>query len=428
MSFLRDFWITGFTSIIITTIAILNNIIITRYLGPEGRGKYSVVSYIVLFLALLLGEGVRRFNTITIGRNPKSITGLLKFNMIYLSILSLILVLLSVLGFNSFRKYLNLNNMLLNLAFLISFFFILWQIIQAMLLGLSDIIRYNLLQFFSVGIFISLNISGIFFFGFELNEIVINFFISSFCTFLISSIYIFNYFKKFKDSLKINFKDSLPLVVKSTVSAVLVYILLKSDIFVVNYFLGAYSAGIYSIGIICSEIFQKVPNIIGPLVISRTASEFFDDRGLKIAKLVRITVLINMFFIFILLLFGDDIIILLFKSQFEPAYKILLLLIPAFFTFGPGAIVYSYFMGKGYPFYVLTFNLLVALLNIILNLILVPRFGITAAAIVGSFTYFLWSLTLIIYFKIITQVSFKELLIFQKQDFNYLINAVKNKK
>lgn len=427
MGFSKDFWVTGSTSVIITTLGFINSIIITRYLGPDGRGKYSVISYVIVFFALILGEGIRRFNTIIIGKDQKSFIGLVKFNLVFLIVLSVLLLSLDTFGSNLLTNFLKLDKSLLSLTLATSFFFIIWQIFQAIFLGFSSIIKYNLVQISLIGFFLLFNFIGIYLFQIGLIEIIVNQLFASFLAILLGLIGIKEYIKKSYEKIRINFIKSLPVISKSTLSAVFIYIILKSDVFIINYFLGSYNAGIYSIGIICSDLFQKLPNVIGPLVLSRTVNDPSNDNFYKVARLVRVTIVLNILLILILVTFGKIIINFLFTEQFEPAYNIILLLIPAFFAFGPGTIVYSFFMGKSFPKIVLVINIKFALLNIIANLIFVQEFGISAAAIISSITYFLWSTSLMSYFIFVTKIKIGELLFSNKEDFEYIKNSLKRK-
>lgn len=428
MSFVKDFWLSSFTTFLITILAFGNNVIVTRYLGPDGRGKYSIISYAIMFLALVFGEGVRRMNTVLVGNDRSTFFNLIKFNLIYILIVIIFLFFVDILGYSFLSDFLKLERILFSLTIAISVLYILWLLFLALFLGFSDILRYNIAQISTIGIFLLLNIVGIFFFQFEITGIISNQFASYLFTVIIC-LWLIGYYKKhFIKSVKNKVIYDLPIILKSTGAALMIFVLLKTDIFIINFNLGSTSAGIYSIGIIISDLFQKVPNVMGPLILSRTVNDPSQSNSFKIAKLVRVTILLNIFLISCLILWGDDIIILLFKNQFLSAYKLILLLIPALFAIGPGSIVYSYFMAKGFPSIVIIINLIVAAINVLFNIIFIPRYGISAAAIICSCTYFLWSVSLLIYFKKNTKIPLGELLIFKKQDFSYLINSVRNKR
>jgi O-antigen/teichoic acid export membrane protein len=103
------------------------------------------------------------------------------------------------------------------------------------------------------------------------------------------------------------------------------------------------------------------------------------------------------------------------------------LLLPAILFLGPGAILHAYYMGKAFPSAILWINGLVSLIHIILNLLFVPTYGILAASLICSITYFIWSASIIILFHIDTKKPINEILFCKKEDFIYIFGAIKNR-
>lgn len=68
MTFLRSFWFRLVSEGVVFVAALGNAILISRVLGTEGRGYYSVLATTMLMLSLLLGEGISRSNTYLTGR------------------------------------------------------------------------------------------------------------------------------------------------------------------------------------------------------------------------------------------------------------------------------------------------------------------------------------------------------------------------
>jgi O-antigen/teichoic acid export membrane protein len=200
------------------------------------------------------------------------------------------------------------------------------------------------------------------------------------------------------------------------------YLLLRSDIFIINYFLGSVAAGLYSVAILFSELFQKIPNTLGPLVISRTVNDDSIQNIYNVVRLVRFTFFINLILILILSVFGEGLIILLFKSEFAYAFEALLYLLPAFIFLGPGGIIYSYFIGRAFPLKPIIISGIAATFSILLNIHFVPKYGIKASAAIGSIVYVLWSLSLLIYFKTKNNVTLSDLIFIKKNDVNYIFS------
>ncbi len=425
MSFIKDFWVSSTSTILVTGIAFLNNAIITRHLGPDGRGKYSVIIYLVLLLTLILGEGIRRRNTIILGKDNRIISKVFLQSLI---LIIPIIILLSVLYYSSFllENFLpNVSNELFLLALFSAIFIILWQSIQAAYLGIQNIFFFNLLQVVSVFATFLLNVIGIYLLNFGLTEIVFSFLCSAIITFLLAA-WLFRDYMKLNMNFELSaIKDSAPILFKSTVSVSVMYLLLRSDIFIINYFLGSVATGLYSVAILFLEFFQKIPNTLGPLVISRTVNDDSIKNIFDVVRLVRFTFFINLIFILMLLIFGQGLIILLFKSEFADAFEALKYLFPALIFLGPGGIIYSYFIGRAFPLKPIIIGGITAALSITLNLHFVPKYGIKASAAIGSVVYVLWSLSLLIYFKNKHKVKLSDLIFIKKNDAVYIFNYFK---
>jgi len=425
MSFIKDFWLSITSTILMTGIAFFNNVIITRHLGPDGRGKYSVIIYLVLLLTLFLGEGIRRRNTIILGKDNRIISKVFIQSLI---LIIPIIILLSILYYSSFLlNYFipNVSNKLLLLALFSAVFIILWQSIQAAYLGIQNILFFNLLQIVSVFVTFLLNVIGIYLLNFGLTEIVFNFLCSAIITFLLAA-WLFRDYIKWNMNFELSdIKNSTSILFKSTSSVFIVYFLLRSDIFIINYFLGSAAAGLYSVVILFSEIFQKIPNTLGPLVISRTVNDDSMKNIFDVVRLVRFSFLLNFILILMLLNFGEGLIILLFKSEFADAFEALKYLFPALIFLGPGGIIYSYFIGRAFPLKPIIISGIAAVFSILLNIHFVPKYGIKASASIGSIVLILWSLSLLIYFKTKHKVKLSDLVFIKKNDFVFIFNYIK---
>ncbi len=96
---------------------------------------------------------------------------------------------------------------------------------------------------------------------------------------------------------------------------------------------------------------------------------------------------------------------------------------PALLFIGPGGIIHAYFMGRAYPIQLVWITIITGIMNIVLNIIYIPKFGILAAAAVTSISLFLWFLSLLILFYRESKISYKEILLFNKSDLVYLIDS-----
>lgn len=425
MNFFNGFWITGFNSLVITVIAFLNNVIVTRSLGPGGRGIYAIISNLILLVMVIFGEGLRRSNTVFIGRESRNLFSLVKFSIGYCCVLALILCLILLLKplYNSLLP--NISTLLVILGFAIAVFSIFWQSIQALFLGLQKIIDFNLMMLIQIVAVLFFNICGILIFDFGVREFISSLLMGAVLTSVIGLVKLRNNKIDSSTEQKIKLREIFSVTGKSMVASVSTFMTLRGDIFLINYFLNPFQAGLYSVAVMFSEILQRVPNVIGPLVISKAVNDFSLKPAFDTIRLIRVVFAFNILVVLVLFFTGKIIITLLFGIDFIDAYEPLLYLLPALFFIGPGGIAHAYFMGKAYPAMVIWINLLTAILNISLNIIFIPIYGISAAALISSLTYALWAISLVIYLGKKSNISITKILFLRIEDLNYLINKLR---
>ena len=134
----------------------------------------------------------------------------------------------------------------------------------------------------------------------------------------------------------------------------------------------------------------------------------------------RVLVITNIVAVLFFLLFGKWIITFFFTDEFAMSFNLLLYILPSLIVFSSGHIINAFFMGQGFPNFVIINNFSFAILNILLNFILIPKYGIEVAAINCSISYFLWAMVFIIYFKRKYKFAFRDLLIVKKEDFSLI--------
>jgi len=170
---------------------------------------------------------------------------------------------------------------------------------------------------------------------------------------------------------------------------------------------------------------QKIPNIAGPLLITKAANDKTNSSENTTARIFRIVLAFDILVAIVLFLIGRELILFLFESEFEYSYTILLFLLPAIILYGPGTIIHAYFMGKGFPKESLIINGIVAVLNITSNIIFIPIYGIVASAIISSVTYSLWTVLYIVYFKNVSNQSYNKIVMIQHEDIQDIYKSIK---
>jgi len=425
MRFIKSFSMTFSSTILLTIFGIFNNIIITRQIGVVDRGKYSVIMNFIMIIALVLGEGIKRSNTIIVGQNKNYLTNLTS-KTLTISFLFLVLLWLVFNLTNFFDFFLvNISNNLILIAIISIGLYIFWQSLQALFLGLQEIKLFNLLLISTISITLIINAIGITFFNFRLNEIMLSYLFASFITSILGFFYVKNIGQKIVSHKKVSLNQIINLGGKSTLSGLSSFVIVRGGIFFSNFYLDPKQTGLYSIALLFFEIIQKIPNTLGTLVLSRTANDSAKTDSKNIAKLIRIMFLVNFIFVILLVFLGKLVIVLLFGKAFNNSYSIILYMLPAFFLIGPSSVIHGFYMGKGYPQKIIILNVICGLLTLGLLFIFTEEYGINFVASVSSIIITIWTIVLILFFKIDTKFKGSEILFPSKQDFMYLLNEIK---
>lgn len=425
MNLIKNFSLTITSNILFTVLGLINNIIISRQIGVDGRGLYSVIMTFILFSFLILGDGIRRSSTFYASQsrcNPL----LLSRNAIVVSSSSIVLLSILQYHFDIFSSYLpGIDQDYIYLAVVVVGLMTYSQSVQAIFLGLQKISIFNILMISTSLINVIINIFGILIWNFHLKELIYSYFTANLITSLFAFIKIENFENNKPKIENLRFISKLALTSKATISNLLVFIVLRGGILISNIYLSSVKIGLYSIAIFFFEMIQKIPNTIGSFVFSLTANDTSEENDLRTLKLIRAMFLLDTTAIIFLLILGRLLIVFLWGEEFAESIVLIYYMYPAFLFVGPSSVLYAYFMGKGYPIKVILLNLVTAFLLVIFIFFFIKTYKIESVAIITSLAISMWTIVLIIFFKHQTSYRFVDIFIITKSDITELSNGIK---
>jgi len=234
------------------------------------------------------------------------------------------------------------------------------------------------------------NLIFVFTFGIILNQgleaILYSLILSCLFVSFLSLFFLRNSFEKvFRfDLLKKLLAFSLPLVPAS----VLVFISLYIDRFMINEIIGIQSVGLYSVAVKIASATALI-TVGFQMAITPLIYKYYNDKETpnNLAKIFKYFVAgYSLFFISFSLL-SKELILLLATPEFYSISTLIPILSLAFlfshiYVFMPGIVI------KKKTYIIFFINLVVAILNIVLNLILIPKFNIIGAAFGTTLGYF----------------------------------------
>jgi O-antigen/teichoic acid export membrane protein len=204
---------------------------------------------------------------------------------------------------------------------------------------------------------------------------------------------------RFKKKLAFGFlNDSWPLIISGL--AIMVY--LRIDQVMIKSILDNESVGHYAVAVKISEAFYFIPLAITSSLFPAIIKSKQENNQLYTARLQRLYDLMTCLGISIALptaIFAEHLIGLLFGGQFSPAARVLQIHIWACVFVFLGNACAKWFIAENLEKYFLYRSLSGAILNIVLNLVLIPKFGINGAAFSTVISYFSATYLSMLFFK-----------------------------
>lgn len=187
------------------------------------------------------------------------------------------------------------------------------------------------------------------------------------------------------------FGVSMRLGLRAMLTSLLIMLMFRVGVYLVKYFLGAGATGIYSIAILFADLLQKIPNIAGTVLFSKVASGVSEIEDQLTARVSRSIFFATLLGALSLAAVGRFLIPLLFGEDFSGAYVPLLCMLPGVVAAASGSVVNTNLWGRGYPRITVIAPGTALLVNIVLNLLLIPRMGLIGVGLSTSIVYTLWT-------------------------------------
>jgi len=411
-------------------IGMLSAMIIARILGADGQGKYALIILLPNMFYTLFNLGVPVSTVYYIGQKEYMLEDVFKTNLLIAVALSLFTGLISCLFVYLYQDtfYEQIEWSILAISLISLPFIFLNKNLQVIFQGKEEFKKFNLI--------VILNQLGVFVFcvvflivlGWGLLGAVAAFVSSQLLVFIALFYFLkqdFNLTFSKGSFSKSYFRSSFFYGLKGHISNILAFINYRVDLFIIAYFLNDAAVGLYSVAVTIVERIWVVSQSVSTVLFARVSNLSTDIERAKFTAIVARNVLFISFIGGVLLYFlGGWLIYLLFGSEFVDSAAPFIWLIPGVVLLSFARILSNFFSGIGKPeinTYVASFT---TILNIGLNIYLVPKLGVVGAAIATSITYASNMLIKTTIFGMMNKMSFLEFLLVKSTDFGLYKNYI----
>lgn len=177
----------------------------------------------------------------------------------------------------------------------------------------------------------------------------------------------------------------------------------RLDVFVVNYYVGPAGVGLYNVSARMAEALWFLPNSVGFAIFPRAAASTPETMNRFTPRVFRATLAITVLGAVALALLGRFFIRIVYTAEFLGAYLPMLVLLPGVALLGGGKVLTNEIAGRGYPHYNSANAALALVLTLILDLVLIPRYGIVGAALASTVSYSAIFVTAVLFYWIVSR-------------------------
>ena len=371
-------------------------IVVARLFGPDGNGAYAIAVLVPTLLATFLNLGFAPANVYYLG--GKKINVVVAWNVsvkaaFLITPVGLFAGFLAILFFSD-TFFQGVDRRFLFLSLLSFPLLLLNNFISSIFQGLGDFRKFNILLLLQPALTLLLTLLGFAFGWFSLMCVISAYITAIACSFLLGFYLLQGLLRKeVLDKLQSDdgyMKKAFLYGYKAHLGNILTFLNYRLDIFLVNAFLGPASTGIYLIAVQLSERMWLLSRSVSTVLLPRLSGlSDIDERKRRLTGIAARW----MFFVAlcasgILAAIAFPLINILFGSQYLEAVMTLIFLLPGVVVGSALKVLANDIAARGRPGLNMVTSLVVVVVNVVLNVILIPLIGIEGAAISTSVAYF----------------------------------------
>jgi O-antigen/teichoic acid export membrane protein len=407
VNYLRGLSVTALATGLTFCLGFANQALLARLLGTEGRGHLALVATSVLLGGLLFGEWLSRGNAYHAGRQPQRVGSIWKNTTWYcLALLAgTVGITVIVAGTSLVPWGWPFTPVQLTLATALITVLVAQRGYNAILLGSDRLAPYALIPLLFITCYLVFNALALSWLEFGLTTVLIAWLAAATLAMSVAAA-----FAASPGAVDGGLLRSTSCVGgRGAVSATLIFLLFRSDIYLVEHFLDAPALGVYAIAIVLAEMIQRGPNVAGAVLLPKVLRGADDDHATSLV-VGRWTLLFSLLVAGMVIVAGRPLIYWCFGDDYIGAYGPLVWMLPGLVAAGFASILNTKLAGQGYPPVTLWGPAVALTVNVALNLVLIPRAGLIGAAQATSVAYILWALIVTIAYQRHTGSGWRQLL------------------
>lgn len=430
---------TFFSTIFSVILTLLVSVLTARFLGPEEKGKYDLIISAITLLSLILSFSLPSGIIYIIASKKSGILKLIKILSLF-SILQFILTYaIFLLEINTQKTFLtnilfpkiSINYSLIAIIAIYLFFNIQTHYFKAILIGYQRIIKtnqYDLISKIFLPIFLLLGIPFINYLE-QKTSYISYLWITLFCIIITNLLYLSALREYFRSTL--TYPSNIYKIIRFSapcyLSNVLQLLNYRIDIFFVAYFSNSISeVGFYTLAATLVQLIWLFPNSMKTVIFAKVAHESQQRDKVEVTIIAaRIVFIISIILGILMAVTSPYILPVVYGNDFKPVILPLILLLPGVIIFSLTRIFASYLAGIGNTRVNLFASSFGFIATILMDIMLIPNYGINGAAIASTVSYLISTLITLGSISHQTNQTIFEISIISYSDIQYILKLLK---
>jgi O-antigen/teichoic acid export membrane protein len=409
----------------VAVVQLIKGLLIARVLGPAGNGFYGLLLLLPTTLMTFLNMGIPAANAYFLGRHEVLVSVLGVLNVCFIGISTLLALLIVCVLFYFTPVFGSLHSSYLWFGLILFPLLMLQTLVSSILQGKKLFPQFNFLAVIAPTAGLSLLISLI-----VIESTVDTLLMLTIISELLGAIFAVFFLvqaakqenkahkREIQDFFKKNhLKTWINYGLRSHLSNVVTFLNYRIDVFLVGFFLNSVEIGCYLFSVQLAERLWIISNATASVSLPYQIEENSQNKSSEITVMAAKVVFLSTTITCCLLLFFLLPLFLYFLGPaYSAVYGVMLLLSPGVIALAVSRIFSNAIAASGRPEWNGYTSLLILVLNVSLNLALIPIWTLRGAAIATSVTYLANTLIRILLFSRISNLQLKDILFFNLND------------
>jgi O-antigen/teichoic acid export membrane protein len=357
-------------------------VVIARELGPAGQGLFAVAYSLTLMLVQFGGLGLTTANPYFVARDPTAIPRVVANSISFAAGLGVFLIALGVAikaVFPDAVEGLGWTPLVVTLVGVPAGLAALF--LQSVLLGGGRMVAYNAIEVGQAALTLAALLVGLLVFDLRITGVLAVLTASRYAA---AAAYLITLRTRLRLPDRALAGRMLAYGSRIYVALLVSFLVIRLDLLLVNGYLGATEAGIYSVAATLADGMFVLPMVVGLNLFPRVARS---GEHRETAEVFRSVAVLYGLLCLVTIPLAEPAIRLFFGADFAGATDLYYWLLPGIFSLGMLTILSQHFAGRGFPPQAMVIWFVGLALNIAINLAFLPGRGAWVASLASSIAY-----------------------------------------